>query len=748
MNIIGDKDLNRRNILILILFAISFLVLVYMVYKTYYENTNTIIAQQEQQMLTISKYASTNLEVFIHEKSDNLKILAENKDVALGMATFDSVTLRHSVEAYYQAKKESVQRIYEVNKVGKIVYMYPETTGVEAEKINDLLNEDIRKVLKDRKPFISKAKMDQPGHFVVNIFEPVFLDREFEGVLVSSVDLNAVYKSLLRSVKIGQKGYIMLKDQDGIILMHPAEDQIGMDVIETRKQLYPEFDFKDLENLINLQMSQKEGVMEYYSYWCTDKNLKRTKKLNAFSRANIGDSFWIVAVTMDYEELEGPIVQNQLRTFQIFGLIVLILSGAVFIIMKVLRNKKALEVETKYLRELNVATEELRAKDLQLQHAHKLQVIGTLTGGIAHEFNNLLSPIQGYTEIIMNKIDPKEEIYDYLNEIFEASGKAKDIIEQILVYSRLDNGKTKFVPFNIEEQVEKTLKLFKCTLPLNVELVYKKEDTGVILANKVQIHQVLFNLCKNAYQAMKDLGGVIKVTLDTVPTEEIKQQDPQGLKANVVQFVRISVSDTGYGMSKETVSKIFDPFFTTKHIGEGTGLGLFIVQGIVQNHQGFISVASEMNKGSTFTVCFPKLSTWIEDSKECPEKISGDLKTVLLVDDLEKVLKVTKKGLEPFGFKVHAESNSVQALKVFEQNPDRFDIVVTDQAMPYLSGLELAERLRVLNPTIKILLVTGVVEEEVLEFKEKSMIDDYMYKPVTGSEMARKIREILQFEGR
>lgn len=488
--------------------------------------------------------------------------------------------------------------------------------------------------------------------------------------------------------------------------------------------------------------------MEYYSYWWTDKDPKRTKKLNAFSRANIGDSFWIVAVTMDYDELEEPIAQNQIRTFQIFGLIVLIFSVAVFIIMRVLRNKKALEVETKYLRELNAATEELRNKDLQLQHAQKLQVIGTLTGGIAHEFNNLLSPIQGYTEIIMNQVDPKEEIYDYLNEISEASGKAKDIIEQILVFSRLDNGKSKFIPFNIEEQVEKTLKLLKCTLPLNVELIYKKEDTGVILANKVQIHQVLFNLCKNAYHAMKDTGGVLKVTLDTVPMEEIKQQAPQGFTADVKHFVRISVSDTGYGMSKETVSKIFDPFFTTKLIGEGTGLGLFIVQGIVQNHQGFILVVSEIGKGSTFTVYFPKLSTRLEDSKEYAEKIPGDLKTVLLVDDLEKVLKVTKKGLEPFGFKVYAESNSVEALKVFEQNPDRFDIVVTDQAMPYIRGLELAERMKVLNPTIKILLVTGVVEEEVLEFKEKSIIDDYMYKPVTGSEMARKIREILQSEGR
>lgn len=747
MGFIVKKVIDRKNILYtLILFVITFLILVDMVYKSYIDNKNTIIAQQEQQMLTIAKSASTNLEVFLDGKSDNLKILAGNRDVALGVAGLDSAGLRHAFEAYYQAKQDSVQGIYEVSKAGEIVYMYPMVAGKKAGEVRDMLHEDIQKVLKEKKSFISRAKMDQPGHFVVNVLEPVFLDGEFEGMLISSLDLNEVYESLLKPVKVGQKGYIMVKDQNGIILMHPAKGQVGIDVIETRKELYPNFDFKDLENLINLQMSQKEGTMVYYSYWWTDKEPKRIKKLNAFSRAYIGESFWIVAVTMDYDELEGPIAQNQIRTIEIFGLIVLILSGAVFIIMKILRNKEALEVETKYLRELHTATEELRKKDLQLQHSQKLQVIGTLTGGIAHEFNNLLSPIKGYAEIIMNRVNPKDEMYDYLNEIYEASEKAKEIIEQILVFSRLDNGKSKFIPIQIEKQVEKTLKLVKSTMTPNVDLVYKKqEDTGVILANKVQVHQVVFNLCNNAYHAMKYNGGILKVTLDTVPVEEVKKHQTDVPDAEY--FVRIAVSDTGYGMTEETVLKIFDPFFTTKPVGEGTGLGLFIVQGIVQNHKGLITVESEIGRGSTFTVYFPKLLSKLGDAENEDEEISRDLKTVLLVDDQEKVLKVTKKGLESFGFKVYAESNSVEALKVFEQNPAGFDVVVTDQGIPYIKGLELAERIKTLNPTIKILLVTGVVEEEVFEYKERLIIDDYMYKPVTGSEMAKRIRKILQSGG-
>lgn len=746
MNFKAIKVINPKKLLyIIIIFIITFLILIDMVFRSYDDNKNTIISQQEQQMLTIAKSACKDLEVFINEKANDLKILAGNRDVALGVANLDSVRLPHAFEAYYEAKKDSVQRLYQVNKSGEIAYMYPAMDVKEAEKVQESYHDDIQKILTEKKAFISPVKMDRPRHFIINIYEPVYLDGEFEGVLISSVDLNAVYERLLKPVKVGQKGYVMVKDQD-LIIMHTVEEQVGIEVIDTRKELHPNFDFKDLENLINLQLSQEEGTMEYYSYWWTDKEPKRTKKLNAFSRAYIGDYYWIVAVTMDYAELEGPIAKNQRRTIEFFGLIVLIFSCAVFIIMKVLRNKKALEVETKYLRELNAATEELRKKDLQLQHSQKLQIIGTLTGGIAHEFNNLLTPIKGYTEIIMNKVDRKEEIYDYLNEIYEASGKAKNIIEQILVFSRLDNGKSKFCTLQITEQVEKTLKLVKSTITPNVEVIYLMQgDPGLIFANKVQIHQVVFNLCNNAFQAMKAAGGKLTVILDEAPLEEVRKH--QNNISDTTQFIRITISDTGPGMNEDIMAKIFDPFFTTKPIHEGTGLGLFIVKGIVQNHKGWITVESEIGRGSTFKVYFPRLLSGQEPVESEDSRIPMDIKHVLLVDDQEKVLKVLKKGLETYGFKVHSEVNSVQALKIFEQNPEKFDVVVTDQAMPYIKGLELAERLKALNPNIKILLVTGVVEEGVVEYKDRLIIDDYLYKPVTGSDLAKSIRKILQPEG-
>ncbi|MDF2524428.1 MAG: signal transduction histidine kinase regulating C4-dicarboxylate transport system [Clostridiales bacterium] len=727
----------------IILFIFTILVLSVMLYAAYINDRDTIIEQQEEQLLTIAKSISRSMEVFINEKASSLKVIARNHEVAEGMAAIDIKSVQQDVEAYYQAQKDDVQRVMGVDKTGKVIIQYPMTSGYIDEKAAELIKEDIQRVFQDGKPLISSAKLEQKGQFNINIFEPVFLGEEFAGVLVSSVNLNTMYAHLVKPVKVGQKGYVMVKDGEGIILMHPANEQVGMDVIETRRQVFPNFDLKELEQLINMQMVQEEGKMAYYSYWWTDEHMERTKKLNAFSRAHFEEYFWIVAVVMSFDEIEEPLAANRIKIIEIYILILLILSAAIIGILKMQKNKEALEIETKYLREINVAIEELRKKDLQLQHSQKLQVLGTLTGGIAHEFNNLLTPIRGYAEILMNKAVPKSDIHDYINEIYEASGKAKDIIEQILVFSRSDNGKSRYEHISVVQVLEDTMNLIKTTITPNVRVIFEKQDDlGIILANKVQVQQVIFNLCTNAFHAMKYSGGIMKVSVDTVSSEEVKNHDNNVLDNG--NYVRISVSDTGYGMNKETLSRIFDPFYTTKPAGEGTGLGLFIVHGIVDNHKGFINVNSEIGKGSTFTLYFPRTDIQLIHEKEPEQDIPKEYMNVLLVDDEEKVLKVMKKGLEQFGYKVHAESNSIEALKTFDHDPSKFRVVVTDQTMPYIKGLELAERIKVLNPSIKVILVTGFADEMVIEYMERDLIDDFILKPVTGSDLARMIKKVLQ----
>lgn len=744
MNFIIKKLLNSKNMLfIAILFFVIFMVLSVMLYGAYSNDKNTIIDQQEQQLLTIAKSISSSIEVFIAEKASSLKIIAKSPGVAEGMASSDIKPVEQALKAYYQAQQENVQKVYGVDKTGKVIIQYPVYYGSVEYNASETLKEDIQRVFQSGKPLISSARIEQKGQFNINILEPVFLGDEFAGILVSSVNLNTMYEHLIKPVKVGQKGYVMVKDGEGIILMHPANEQVGMDVIDTRKKVFPNFDLHELEDLINMQMSQEEGKAVYYSYWWTDKHMERTKKLNGFSRAHFEDFFWIVAVVMSFDEIEAPLSANRVKITEIFILIIFILSTAIIVILKMQKNKEALEIETRYLREINVAIEELRKKDLQLQHSQKLQVLGTLTGGIAHEFNNLLTPIRGYAEILMSKFKAKSEMHEYINEIYEASGKAKDIIEQILVFSRSDNGKSKYVNVQVAQMVEETLNLIKTTITPNIRVIFEKNDaSSFILANKVQVQQVIFNLCTNAFHAMKYSGGIMKVSIDTVDPEEVRKQGNNVLDTG--DYIRITVSDTGYGMNKETLSRVFDPFFTTKPAGEGTGLGLFIVHGIVENHKGFINVNSVIRKGSTFTLYFPKAEEKYNETKDNGQEIPKESISVLLVDDEQKVLKVMKKGLEQFGYKVYAESNSIEALKTFDHDPSRFKVVITDQTMPYIKGLELAERIKVLDPSVKIVLVTGFAEEKVLEYKEKFIIDDFILKPVTGSDLAKVITKVLQ----
>ncbi|HBT15992.1 MAG TPA: histidine kinase [Firmicutes bacterium] len=562
---------------------------------------------------------------------------------------------------------------------------------------------------------------------------------------MGAVSLNMMYEKLVKPVKAGKEGYAMVKDRDGIILMHPAEDQIGIDVIATRKERHPDFEFHELESLIEQQFANEEGTTIYHSYWWTDKKPQKTKKLNAFSRAYIGEEFWIVAMALSYNELEGPIRQHLVKIVQVAFVIILIISVAIFIILKIQKNKEALEVETKYLKELNATTEELRKKDLQLQHSQKLQALGTLTGGIAHEFNNLLTPILGYTEILKKSVAIDSKDYEYINEIYDASRKAKNIIEQILVFSRLDRNTTKYEPIQVSLLVEETLNLIRPTLTSNIKISYEDSSDGsCIMANQVQIHQVLLNLYNNAFHAMKDAEGVLKVTLSTVKRNEAPENYTSASETE--EYVQITVSDSGYGMSAEAVTRIFEPFFTTKGLGEGTGLGLFVVQGIVRNHKGLITVESVVDKGSTFKVYFPKVQgtpSVAEEEKIEFKKLKG-LKPVLMVDDNPKVLKVMKKGLENFGLEVLAETNSVEALNIFKQDPSRFEVVITDQAMPDLRGVELAERLKKLNPRVKIILVTGYADEKVAEYMKRMIIDYYLNKPVIGKQMAKAVCDVLE----
>ncbi|MFQ5637738.1 MAG: PAS domain S-box protein [bacterium] len=317
--------------------------------------------------------------------------------------------------------------------------------------------------------------------------------------------------------------------------------------------------------------------------------------------------------------------------------------------------------------------QEQRAElEKELRHAQKMETVGTLAGGIAHDFNNILQAIQGYVEMCLDDASDTRQVRADLEEVLEATGRAKSLVRQILTFSRHAEQERK--PLRLNPIVKEALKLLKASLPSTIEIRHNLDaGCSAVLADPTQIHQVLMNLCTNAYQAMDRDGGVLEVNLGMVVVDAELSRTYPNLSAG--QYVRLTVRDTGRGMSQSTRERIFEPFFTTK-VGEGTGLGLSVVHGIVANHDGEITVESKPGKGTTFHVYLPQLESGMEQESQRAETLLRGKERILFVDDEEVVAAVVKRLLDRLGYDVTLRNSSVAALETFRAQPDKFDLVM------------------------------------------------------------------------
>jgi PAS domain S-box-containing protein len=391
-------------------------------------------------------------------------------------------------------------------------------------------------------------------------------------------------------------------------------------------------------------------------------------------------------------------------------------------------------------------TDQKRLAD-QLLQAQKMEAIGTLAGGIAHDFNNILTAILGYAELSKFEVEPDSDLSHNLAEIISASRRAGDLIRQILTFSR--RAEFKKQPLQIHSVVKEALKLIRGTIPSTIDIRPEiAGDCGTILADVTQIHQVIMNLCTNAYHAMQQQGGLLIVRLQNAVISGETGDQPAG-SAPPGSYVRLTVSDTGEGMDEATLERVFDPYFTTKKQGEGTGLGLATVRGIVENHGGVIAVKSALNEGTTFDIYFPRveaafsaaLTGWGETGS------TSLAARILLVDDEEMLVRLGKSILKKLGHTVTAFSNSQDALDCFRQDPRAFDLLLTDQMMPGLTGLELTKQCLTLRPDLPVILATGYSEATSKEEALAQGIRAILWKPVTINTMAETIQQALGEQG-
>lgn len=395
--------------------------------------------------------------------------------------------------------------------------------------------------------------------------------------------------------------------------------------------------------------------------------------------------------------------------------------------------KKANEKLTNDIKKRKVIEERLRK-------AEKMEAIGVLAGGIAHDFNNILSPIIGYSEMLLSDLPKDNSSRESVEYIYSSAMRAKELVRQILTFSRQEKDEIK--PMKLEPVVREVIKLVRATLPATIDIHTQIDpDCGAINANSTHMHQLVMNVITNAYHAIGKNAGKITVRLSKIKITESQVLRPEMFSGD---YICLSISDSGIGMDKATSQRISEPFYTTKSKGQGTGMGLSVVHGIVKNMGGEIEIVSHPDKGSEFKFYFPALERSLDIIEEKDDRfIRNGIERIMLVDDELSIISMVQKYLERLGYIVESFSNPQQAIDSFCKNPQRFDLVITDFSMPKITGDVLAKKILMCRGDIPVILSTGFCDDVMISSSQEIGIKKILEKPFVLNELSQQIRAVL-----
>ncbi len=422
---------------------------------------------------------------------------------------------------------------------------------------------------------------------------------------------------------------------------------------------------------------------------------------------------------------------NPVQTVMLALAVVLMLAGMIAV----------WRLGDKLIKDLKQEAAEKKQLEVMLVQSQKMEAIGALAGGITHDFNNILAAILGYTELALLGERLEDSTRRNLEQIQKACQRAKELVNHILAFRR--QSKQEVQPVQISTIVKEGLKMLRASIPTSIKISHQIEsENGLINADPTQIHQVLLNLGINAAHAMRDSGGTITVVLaekKIAPQDAVRYPDIQP-----GSYLRLTVSDEGHGMAPELLGHIFDPYFTTKEREGGSGLGLAVVQSIVKHHGGAITIKSQVHEGTTVHIYFPQVEQLGPATERLPERSmpTGD-ERILFIDDEQHLVYIGKEMLEYLGYEVTASTSSAEALELFQSRPERFDLVITDMAMPQMTGEKLAQKLMKIRRDIPIIICTGFSDRVTPENAKTIGIKEFAMKPLLMQDLAQTIRKAL-----
>lgn len=716
--------------------------LLFAVYNTYDAYTQMMIAQQQQHLLITARAVSQNLSLYLSEQLRNVEILTQTPGFLTQFHTYyetgDQKGLKEYVLSYMLSQNQGVSRLYLLDQNGDEVFRYNQYPFLESFDESVL---HLDQLTEGRQTGLGSAFRISPHHYGLTLVNSITDGSDYLGAVVSVLDMDALYQQYMAPLQ-GTVD-IIVKNERGTVIMHPESEMLTFNYFRDIQGLDTLPEYESLWDMLQLQYQQEEGAAIYRA--CSGGILPEREEISAFSRMNLSGTSWYISAVMPYSQVVRMVNENLNRFAFLVTVIFVLIASSILIIYGLQKNRQKLQIETRYLRDMNRTLEELHESREQVRHYQKLQTIGALAGGIVHEFNNLLTPIMGYSEFLKQQLGPENEYYEDIDEIYKAGGRAKEIVDQILPFSRRETDSTQYNVVNLNAVIWDALKMVRMLLPSSVRLVVKPYSGPInIYGSATQIHQVLLNLCTNAYQAMEASGGTLTVATRRVFQDQLPEQYHPVAEG---EFVRLEVSDTGCGIPPEMLSRIFDPFFTTKAAGDGTGLGLSVVQNILISHGGFIEAESAVGRGSRFLVYLPVTS---QLPAAAAQEESGGGRTgmgsVLLVDDEVRVVRYFKRRLVHQGYQVDAFTDPEEALNAFRLNPGQWDLLIVDEAMPKLRGTALLQHMKQQNHSLRVILVTGLVGDSAIRLHAERQIDEILTKPVEFEALAEAVARLLSAE--
>ena len=678
---------------------------------------DTLMKNQEDQLLTLTKILRDNIAVAMEEYQNDLDFLCDVKDTEKD----------DCYKKYLEKQKNFICNLYRETSDGKRSYIAGEIAFQDLALLASYPDDRSIWLMSDteKKYFVLKEKMSS-GDWLCMV-----------------VDAGKYYQRLISDIHVGTNGYIIVKNKEGTVIMHPDKEQWGLNIISGRKKRFPDLDYSSLENMLKEQRDGKEGISRYYSYWWTKPDVKKVEKISAYCSTEIGDDAWIISAVIDYDDFYRPIVEGFLKLTMVF-VSALLLAGILVLVygrLMIRVRKSAKEIED--LKELNSLLESVQKSENAIAHQERLQIMGTMTGGIAHEFNNFLTPIMGHAELLMMELPEGSDEQDSAKEILEASEKAMDVVKQISSLSR-KNVETVYKSIPVKKMMQRVVKMISSVCPPQVTL---ESDIQIqdecILGNTTQLNQVILNICVNAVHAIGKKEGNINIRCENITSRTMKEILKKEIPDTWKNYIFISIRDDGCGMDKDVLRQIFDPFFTTKKGGEGTGLGLALAEQIITSHKGYIFAESQPEKGSTFYIGIPVLDA---GQSEMAVTVSEKREIQMLIaDDNAKVLKLLRDSLEKIGIRVTTCVNLDEVSeKLTEQE---VDVLVVEENIEGKSGVDYCMSIAGKYPDMIRLISIDSISKEILEAKNKEIIHEYVEKPMSDRSILEAVRECRKQAG-